>query len=502
MSVRGSWCLAGGLVLLLCWGTARAENVWRSFGNDAVAGTLLEVQRQDDRLIIRLEVENLTEADQLFVHHAPDETDPRIYTFLPPRNRQAPATAFRTLAPLATASWQVAFFLPKGTRPGLLVLGEARKPYRQAAILLGDGTQAMGGGYLARASLQGLEPPTAIPSGVTTMNESKRSHPIAVDSPGEVAALTEPRKGPSRTPADAQIRRPEPRLPTPMPVEPTLTVAASMPPVVKAARPTLPSPSVRPASLRTTPLPSIPAAVAMVSKPTPTPRPTVVPVADVRSGSPDPRKASPSPSASPVPRRSAQVAARPASPEPASRIPRATRRETPPPAFIGRISLSARPSPVPRPAGSAATAAKDQPQPKRPPAVSSQVAMLPALPPGDSYVAALRPGTRALEGLLVLRLGLAPSSRTGGFGWRRIKAEEPAMRLEDLASVVDQPAIVARSGRSWLLARELGARWVVLQTDGSLVVAARYASEEDVTAWTSPGGPYAQVLERRSQGVR
>lgn len=120
--------------------------------------------------------------------------------------------------------------------------------------------------------------------------------------------------------------------------------------------------------------------------------------------------------------------------------------------------------------------------------------MLPALPAGDRYVAAMRPGFAGIGDLLVLRLGVAPSASGGGYGWRRIRVEAPGVRLDDLAAAVDAPDVVAVSGRSWLFAREVGERWVVVQTDGTLVVAARLAQREDVRAWTGPGGPYSRVL--------
>lgn len=120
--------------------------------------------------------------------------------------------------------------------------------------------------------------------------------------------------------------------------------------------------------------------------------------------------------------------------------------------------------------------------------------MLPALPAGDGYVAAMRLGFAGIGGLLVLRLGVAPSAAGGGYGWRRIRVEAPQILLDDLASAVDAPDVEAVSDRSWLLAREVCERLVVVQTDGTLFVAARLAQREDVRAWVGPGGPYTRVL--------
>ncbi|MEB3205537.1 MAG: hypothetical protein VKP57_12660 [Candidatus Sericytochromatia bacterium] len=417
-----AWCrwgvaigLASGcLVAFPAW----ADAVWRSFGNDAVGATLVDMVRDGDRLTVRVEVENLSEGDRLFVHHAPEERDPQTYTFLPPRNRQAPSTDFRQLAPLATASWQVSFFLPKGTRPGLLVLGEARSPYRQAAILL-EGHEGAPP-RIASEEAGPLVPP--LPTG--------RGRPTGLPVPSR-AALTF-----SGQPA--------------------------------ANRPTTPG---KPA-------------VAATQVPLATPVPQIIPTR--RPDKPDAK-----PSAGPT-----RVAVRtPESPRPLS-APRPRPTMSPAPGEIAYISLSgvARKARLPRPTVQPAPV----PQGPAQPVVSSpqpSVAMLPALPAGDRYVAAMRPGYRAVGDLLVLRLGLAPAGRSAGFGWRRIRAEEPGLLLEDIAAAVDAPDLVAVNGRSWLLARELGERWVVVQTDELLVVAARQATREDLRVWTGPGGPYARVLQ-------
>jgi|GEM_PF-1599913 len=426
-----AWCRWGVVIGLasgcLVAAPAWADAVWRSFGNDALGATLLEMARDGDRLTVRVEVENLSEGDRLFVHHAPEERDPQTYTFLPPRNRQAPSTDFRQLAPLATASWQVSFFLPKGTRPGLLVLGEARSPFRQAAILLeGDVVIA------PRIATGPLVPPLPVGRGRTAGTIG-----APLPSPTTVAF--------GRDRAGAQVAASATSVPAATPVSVTRPIPVATPVPVA-------SPTRRPDKPGATP--SAPRPRVAIRAPE-SPGPLVAP--------------SPRPSAPPAPGEIAYISL--SGPGRKPRLPRPTTQPAPLPQGIAQAGVAS-------------------PQPA--------VAMLPALPADDRYVAAMRPGYRAMGDLLVLRLGLAPAGMAAGFGWRRIRAEEPRLLLEELAAAVDAPDLVAVNGRSWMMARELGERWVVVQTDGQLVVAARTATREDVRAWTGPGGPYARVL----QGIR
>jgi hypothetical protein len=130
------WALALGATLLLCapsWAAAgTAENLDFRLDVDSIAWTATG-------FVVKAQIENRTGSPDLFLHHEAnrDEADGFTHTPTDPGAATAQRRSF-TLKGLTNARSAVtlAFGVGANENAGLLIVGEARAPYRQVAIAL------------------------------------------------------------------------------------------------------------------------------------------------------------------------------------------------------------------------------------------------------------------------------------------------------------------------------------------------------------------------------
>ncbi|MBU6429882.1 MAG: hypothetical protein KGR26_12790, partial [Cyanobacteria bacterium REEB65] len=98
----------------------------------------LEVDAEHQHLRIRFDVDNLTTARELFVHHEANQDDAPDFFYRPVAKTKSGGTSTRIFAisPQGTLSAVVEFPLAADQHPGLLVVGADRPPYEQVAIAL------------------------------------------------------------------------------------------------------------------------------------------------------------------------------------------------------------------------------------------------------------------------------------------------------------------------------------------------------------------------------
>ncbi len=130
------WALALGATLLLSapsWAAAKtAENLDFRLEVESISWTATG-------FVVKAQIENRTGSPDLFLHHEANRDDPDGFTYTPtePGAAAAQRRTF-TLKGLtqARSAASLAFGVAANENAGLLIVGEARPPYRQVAIAL------------------------------------------------------------------------------------------------------------------------------------------------------------------------------------------------------------------------------------------------------------------------------------------------------------------------------------------------------------------------------
>lgn len=131
------WMLGLGAGLLLAqpaWAASRkAENLDFSLKVDSLSWTATG-------FVLKAEIENRSGSPELFLHHEAGRDDPETFSFKPGSGVERASRQTYMLKGLSQArtAATLAFGLEADQEAGLLVVGEARPPYRQVAIALKD----------------------------------------------------------------------------------------------------------------------------------------------------------------------------------------------------------------------------------------------------------------------------------------------------------------------------------------------------------------------------
>lgn len=128
------WLLALGASLVLsspAWAAVgTAENLDFRLSVESISWTA-------SGFVVKAAIENRTGSPDLFLHHAANQDDPEAYVYSPEADAQGARRTF-TLKGLneARTAATLAFGVGPDEQAGLLVVGEARPPYRHLAIAL------------------------------------------------------------------------------------------------------------------------------------------------------------------------------------------------------------------------------------------------------------------------------------------------------------------------------------------------------------------------------